>query len=91
MLVDGACSIYDARPRTCRSYDCRVVTVTGVDPDDQPDIADATRRWRFVDHEDHKDHEDGRTLDRIRATVDLCVARPLDPLDPLDPAALSVR
>ena len=38
MLVDGACSIYEHRPRTCRTYDCRIFAVTGVEPD-QPAIA----------------------------------------------------
>ena len=49
MLVDGACSIYDHRPRTCRTYDCRVFPAAGLDPDpdDQPAIAAQVRRWRF--------------------------------------------
>ena len=29
MLVDGRCSIYADRPRTCRTYDCRVFAATG--------------------------------------------------------------
>ena len=49
MLVDGACTIYDHRPRTCRTYDCRVFTAAGVEPDAarQPEIARRARRWRF--------------------------------------------
>ncbi len=47
MLVDGACSIYEHRPRTCRTYDCRVFPATGIVPDDQPLIAERARRWRF--------------------------------------------
>ena len=47
MLVDGACSIYEHRPRTCRTYDCRVFAVTGVEPDGQPVIAARVREWRF--------------------------------------------
>ena len=31
MLVDGRCSIYEHRPRTCRTYDCRIFTATGLD------------------------------------------------------------
>jgi Fe-S-cluster containining protein len=31
MLVDGACSIYADRPRTCRTYDCRVFPAAGID------------------------------------------------------------
>lgn len=52
MLVDGTCSIYDHRPRTCRTYDCRVFAATGVVPEGQPAIADRVSRWRFeVDDE----------------------------------------
>lgn len=50
MLIDGACSIYAHRPRTCRTYDCRVFAAARTqDPD--PAKADITRRairWRFT-------------------------------------------
>jgi len=46
MLVDDRCSIYDHRPRTCRTYDCRVFAATGVTPD-QPLVAERVGRWRF--------------------------------------------
>jgi Fe-S-cluster containining protein len=49
MLIDGACSVYAHRPRTCRVYDCRVFPATGLEPD-EPDkhaIAVQVRRWRF--------------------------------------------
>ena len=49
MLVDGACSIYAHRPRTCRTYDCRVFAATGVEPDTtQPAIAERVSHWRFT-------------------------------------------
>ena len=48
MLVDGRCSIYEHRPRTCRTYDCRLFAATGVAPDaDKPLIARRAARWRF--------------------------------------------
>jgi len=47
MLVDGACSIYDDRPQTCRTYDCRVFPATGLEPDDKPLIRRRARAWRF--------------------------------------------
>jgi Fe-S-cluster containining protein len=55
MLVDGACSIYEHRPRTCRTYDCRVFPAAGVELDEADDADDAdqvliarrARRWRF--------------------------------------------
>lgn len=48
MLGDGGCSIYEHRPRACRTYDCRVLTAAGVDPDDKPLVAQRARRWRFA-------------------------------------------
>ena len=51
MLVDGACSIYEHRPRTCRTYDCRVFPAAGIEDDDasKHHITMRARRWRF-DH-----------------------------------------
>ena len=50
MLVDGACSIYEHRPRTCREYDCRVLPAAGLDPDGATTVAirRRTQRWRFA-------------------------------------------
>ena len=49
MFVDGACSIYEHRPRTCRTYDCRVFPAAGLEPDHdgRAKIAAQVRRWRF--------------------------------------------
>jgi hypothetical protein len=47
MLVDGSCSIYDDRPQTCRDYDCRIFTATGLELTDKPMVATQTRRWEF--------------------------------------------
>ncbi|MGD9700909.1 MAG: YkgJ family cysteine cluster protein [Acidimicrobiia bacterium] len=49
MLIDGQCSIYEHRPRTCRTYDCRVFPAAGLelDDDDKVLIAEQARRWRF--------------------------------------------
>ena len=51
MLVEGRCSIYEHRPRTCRTYDCRIFTATGLEvdaeADTKADIAARARRWRF--------------------------------------------
>lgn len=49
MLVDGACTIYQDRPRTCRTYDCRVLAAAGVDVGDgQRQIADRVTQWAFA-------------------------------------------
>jgi hypothetical protein len=49
MLSDGGCSIYEHRPRTCRAYDCRVLTAAGVDPGpEKPAIRQRVGQWRFT-------------------------------------------
>jgi Fe-S-cluster containining protein len=62
MLIDGACSIYEHRPRTCRTYDCRVFAATGVTPAGQPAIAARVAQWRF-------DVDDEARWDAARASV----------------------
>ena len=34
MLVDNKCSIYDHRPRVCRSFDCRIFAASGIEVDE---------------------------------------------------------
>jgi uncharacterized protein len=48
-MFDGhGCSIYERRPRTCRVYDCRVFTATGLTVgDERPVIARRATRFRF--------------------------------------------
>jgi hypothetical protein len=46
MLIDNACSIYDARPRTCRDFDCRVYAAADVAPE-KPGVDGQAKRWRF--------------------------------------------
>jgi hypothetical protein len=48
MLIDNQCSIYEHRPRTCRTYDCRIFPASRLNPDnDKVGIARRARRWRF--------------------------------------------
>jgi len=49
MLIDDKCSIYEHRPRTCRTYDCRIFPATGlrVDDDDKALIDQQAQRWQF--------------------------------------------
>jgi len=47
VLVDGRCTVYEDRPLVCRTYDCRMYTATGVEPD-RAEIAAQVRRWRFA-------------------------------------------
>jgi uncharacterized protein len=49
MLVQGACSIYEHRPRTCRMYDCRVFPAAAVEPAaHQVEIRRRSQRWAFT-------------------------------------------
>jgi len=49
MLVDGACSIYEHRPRACRAYDCRVFAASGLELEgpEKSAVNERVRRWRF--------------------------------------------
>ena len=50
MLVDDRCSIYEHRPQTCRTYDCRIFPASGVGLEGEREkvrIDDRVRRWRF--------------------------------------------
>jgi uncharacterized protein len=67
MLVGDRCSVYDHRPRTCRTYDCRVFAAAGVLPD-EPDKADVAARaatWRF----EVTDADDEHARDAVRAAA----------------------
>ncbi|MEY2403922.1 MAG: uncharacterized protein QOD38_1473 [Acidimicrobiaceae bacterium] len=66
MLVDEKCSIYEHRPRTCRTYDCRVFPATGVDvDDDKPAVARRAQRWKF----ELRDDGDRDRQDAVRAAA----------------------
>jgi Fe-S-cluster containining protein len=65
MFKDNRCSIYEHRPRTCRTYDCRVFAATDVTPDD-PAIAARVAQWRF-DHPTTADVQSHEELKRCAA------------------------
>jgi uncharacterized protein len=85
MLVDGACSIYQHRPRTCRTYDCRVFPATGLVPDGDEKvlIAERAARWEFG----HPTDDDRRRHDALRATAAALLAE----RDDAPTTALAVR
>ena len=74
MLVDDRCSIYEHRPRTCRTYDCRVFPAAGLEPegDDKVLIAERARRWRFS----YASEEDRVLHDAVRAAAAYVQAHP---------------
>ncbi len=67
MLTDGACTIYEHRPRTCRTYDCRVFAASGLELDDptKSAINDRVARWRFR----LVDRSDRAKLDAVRSAA----------------------
>jgi len=71
MLVDNKCSIYEDRPRTCRSYDCRVFAATGVqvDPQTQPDIAQRAGAWEFQ-YESQESRDEHRAVKAAAAFLE---------------------
>lgn len=58
MLIDNECSIYEFRPLTCRTYDCRIFPATGIKLDDKSKALITRRadRWKF-DFPSHRDIE----------------------------------
>jgi Fe-S-cluster containining protein len=66
MLGERGCSIYEHRPRTCRTYDCRIFPAAGVEVDDaQVAIGRRARRWRF----EHPTARDRAQHDAVRAAA----------------------
>lgn len=49
MLIDDKCSIYEHRSLTCRNYDCRIFSATGMTAgeDDKVLINRHIQRWKF--------------------------------------------
>jgi len=74
MLGALGCTIYDARPRACRVYDCRVFAITGVVPDEPGRTAVATRvaQWRFAVSSD----DDQLRWDAVRAAAEFLATYP---------------
>lgn len=91
MLVDGACSIYEHRPQTCRTYDCRVFRAAGIAAGgtDKRLIERRARRWRFS----HPAESDRREHASVRAAATFLWAhadRFPDGVVPGNPAQLAV-
>jgi Fe-S-cluster containining protein len=92
MLHDGRCTIYAHRPRTCRTYDCRVFAAAGVEPEDGL-IAARAARWRFGEPgADERLHESvRRTAVSIRERPDALPAGVPPPANATQLAVLAVE
>ena len=71
MLTDAGCSVYEHRPRTCRTYDCRVFPAAGLVAD-QPLVAERAASWRF----DHPTDADVAVHQAVRAAATFVAAHP---------------
>jgi uncharacterized protein len=95
MLIAGRCSIYEHRPRTCRTYDCRVFAAAGIEIEDGEKalIARRVRRWRF----DFPTELDRNERDAVRAAAtfvrehDDLLADRRAPTNPTEVAVLAVE
>ncbi len=95
MLIGDQCSIYRHRPRTCRTYDCRVFPAAGVelvDTEKEP-VADRARRWRF-DFPHQRDRSEHRAVQAaavfLRHRADL-LPNGISATDPTQRAVLAVE
>jgi Fe-S-cluster containining protein len=79
MLGEAGCSIYEHRPRTCRTYDCRIFPATGVELDDGDKVEIRTRaaRWRFEHPTAADEREHAKLVATARALQKQQVAGPL--------------
>lgn len=70
LLKDGLCSIYEDRPYSCRTFDCRVFTATGIDLDKDPSspVNKKIREWRF-NYPTRKDREQQDALKMAAAIL----------------------
>lgn len=82
MLIDDRCSIYEDRPRACRTYDCRVYAAAGVEPEGQPAVTAQVVRWRFR----HPSATDRAAHDAVLRRAEALAA-----LDPPTPLHLALR
>jgi uncharacterized protein len=92
MLGDDGCSIYEHRPVTCRTYDCRVFAAAGIAAD-RASITQRARRWRFTysTTEDHDQHSAVQAAARFLRGHAECFPLGAVPGDPTQVAVLAVK
>lgn len=95
LLGDRGCSIYEHRPRTCRTYDCRVFPAAGIEleGDDKVLLAEQARRWRFdfPTAADARDRDAVRAASRFLAEGGDLIPEGARPASPTQRAVLAVR
>jgi hypothetical protein len=84
----GRCAIYEHRPITCRTYDCRVFAAAGIDAD-RDAISRRARRWRFA-CPTQRDEQQLRAVRAAASWIPAHAAAFPGGAVPDDPAALAV-
>jgi len=89
---DGRCSIYEDRPLTCRTYDCRVFAAAGIAADRDPLTLQA-RRWAFSHptQADRDQHAAVRAAARFVRERAACFPGGAAPHDPAQVAILAIK
>ena len=94
MFRDGGCSVYAHRPETCRIYDCRIFTATGMDAGSgRTTINQRIASWGF-EYPQEADRQEQRA---VRAAADFLRQHPVRfpdgqiPSRPSDIAVLAVK
>ena len=94
MLVGGQCSIYEHRPQTCRSYDCRVFPAAGIEAgsSDKELINQRIRRWKFSHPaaSDHQEHSAVQAAARFLREHADCFPGGMVPSNPTQLAVLAI-
>jgi len=86
MLQEGRCSIYPARPQTCREYDCRIFAACDISAGDADKAAinERVARWQFTypqarDRQEHAAVLEATVFIRTHAGEIEGLTRPLPP------------
>ena len=82
MFIESKCSIYENRPRTCRSYDCRIysATDTAIDDPNRTEISKIVKSWQFS----YESETDQKSKDQISLALNFIDAHNLDFNYPID-------
>lgn len=95
MLSGRGCKVYDARPRTCRLYDCRIFPAAGILDvgEGKEAITRQAGRWKFLfpSPEDLRSHEAVRSAARFLAGHASSFPEGFVPSNPTQLAILAIR
>jgi hypothetical protein len=95
MHINDACSMYEHRPQTCRTYDCRIFAAAGIDAGgkDKALINSRVRLWKFSypAQSDRTRHNAVKAAARFIQTRAQCFPNGRAPVNPGDIAVLAIK